>query len=404
MRCRDLATALGDNALGVIMVETVVAYCDMLAKFTRSLERNPDLTASLIAEESIKRAESNTVTLTGLAVESITPILQRCANWNSKVNESHFDRNNRILGHRGAVLRLANICLPMCLKSGDLNSLDQLVTVLDRTNMPLTNYSFPQRATYLYHLGRYWFAYNHFVRAQVALQQALDWTPARFQSQRTQILTYLIATSIIVGRFPSQRLLQSPEAASLRPHFEPLCKAIRHADLPKFRSLVNTRSTNPADAATAFWFLRRKVLFPLRHRCEVLVNRQIFYVYFILTGSKDPGKGPPNFALPELRDLMVRLEQRARLQMPKAPHAANMNGFESDTSDEEGDQPSLVEVEVAAVSLIAQGLMSGTVVNGMSLVTLKKDRNFKVAGFPRVWDVTRRGDDPSKVPGWKRDV
>lgn len=403
MSCRHLSTALGDTQLGELMVETVVAYCSMLSKFTRTLEKDPEQTTNLIKQESVLRAEENTVTLSGLAVESIMPIVQKCM-VATRLEDIAPETGSK--GRSSALIKLANICFPMCLKSGDLNSLDSLVLLVDGQSPPLSYYPLPQRATYLYHLGRYWFGYNHFDRAQVTLQQALDWTPVRYQSQRTHILTHLIAASIILGRFPSQQLWQSPEAASLQPYFEPLCRAIRDADLPKFRSLTSTRTTDPADASTAFWLLRRKLLFPLRVRCEVLVTRQIFYMYNRLAGAgKEPGK-VNNFDLVELRDLIVRLEKRAELQMPKVQHiAALKNGYESDTTGgEEEDEPSLLETEVTAVSLIAQGLMNGTVVNGMSKVTLRQVKGLNNVGFPRVWDVTRRTADLSKVGGWRKAV
>jgi hypothetical protein len=100
---------------------------------------------------------------------------------------------------------------------------------------PLAHFPASQRVTYLYYLGRYLFSNNLFYPALIALQAAYDQCHRQAISQRHLILAYLIPCNIIMGRFPSRKLLQRPEASGLTDKFEQLCRLIVRGDYIAFR-------------------------------------------------------------------------------------------------------------------------------------------------------------------------
>lgn len=157
---------------------------------------------------------------------------------------------------------------------------------------PLAYFPASQRVTYLYYLGRYLFANNLFFPARIALQAAYDQCHRQAIGQRRLILSYLIPCNIILGRFPSQVLLQRPEAQGLTEHFQPLCQLIVRGDYLAFRQHLFLGSP------TAEWFARKGLLFTLRNRCEILVWRSFARKVFMYGGSwggpqAQAQKGPP---------------------------------------------------------------------------------------------------------------
>lgn len=189
---------------------------------------------------------------------------------------------------------------------------------------PLAYFPASQRVTYLYYLGRYLFSNNLFYPAQTALQSAYDQCHKQALSQRRLILTYLIPCNIILGRFPSNTLIQRPECEGLGQKFIPLCQLIRRGDVPGFRAYL------AADSPDADWFAQKGILLQLRNRCEILVWRSLTRKVFILAGFHgDPKlqtqKQPPPFLYLRKLEAAVRwLESRAAQQKPfTAPTSSN---------------------------------------------------------------------------------
>lgn len=159
---------------------------------------------------------------------------------------------------------------------------------------PLAHFPASQRVTYLYYLGRYLLSNNLFYPAMIALQSAYDQCHRQAISQRHLILTYLISCNIVMGRFPSQELLQRPEARGLAERFGPLCRLIVRGDYIAFRRHLSHSSPG------AEWFSRKGILLLLRNRCEILVWRSFNRRVFIEGGFHgDPQaqaqRGPPPF-------------------------------------------------------------------------------------------------------------
>lgn len=157
---------------------------------------------------------------------------------------------------------------------------------------PLSYFPASQRVTYLYYLGRYLYSNNLFYPAQRALQTSYNQCHRQALSQRRLILTYLIPCNIILGRFPSQELLQRPEAQGLTEKFIPLCRIISSGDIITFRRFMAVGSP------TSEWFSRKEILLQLRNRCEILVWRSLARKVFIHAGFHgDPSvpRGPPPY-------------------------------------------------------------------------------------------------------------
>lgn len=180
---------------------------------------------------------------------------------------------------------------PQC---GKLRNAEQMFASISAQSPPLAHFPASQRVTYLYYLGRYLFSNNLFYPAQIALQSAYDQCHRQALSQRHLILTYLIPCNIIMGRFPSQTLLQRPEARGLAEHFEPLRRLIIRGDYIAFRQHLSLGSSN------AQWFSRKGILLALRNRCEILVWRSFCRRVFIEGGfhgdtQANGQRGPPPY-------------------------------------------------------------------------------------------------------------
>jgi hypothetical protein len=199
---------------------------------------------------------------------------------------------------------------------------------------PLDYFPASQRVTYLYYLGRYLFSNNLFHPAGIALQAAYDQCHRQAIKQKGQILVYLIARNIIMGRFPSPMLFQTPEAQGLAERFLPLCRIIISGDYLAFREHL------AVDSASAEWFARKGILFQLRHRCEILVWRSLtrkVFIYGGFHGEQNPQtqRGPPPFLYLSKLEAAVRFLQTRHSQptflKSSATDADSKNGHGSAT-------------------------------------------------------------------------
>ena len=300
---------------------------------------------------------------------------------------------------------------------------------------------------YLYYLGTYHFTNNHFFRAQLALQAAYDLCHRQDFTHRRQILTYLIAANICLGRFPSQTLLSRPEATDIAPHFYPLCKIIAQGDLGTFQKHLDLNSE------TSQWFLRKRILLQLRNRGEVLVWRTLIQKTFRFAGHQPAGdRMVPFLRLPFVQAAAQFSLERANApssrtltkqgtflfvtQQPTPPAedaytdpdldgvdaAVNETGFDVDsgiyddaqigqlkgsllTPPNEEANPSMAEVESIFSSLILQGFLRGFLTHGekprFAVPGSGPYGGPLVHGFPNIWQVIQGREDDT-VPGWVR--
>ncbi|KAJ5344428.1 hypothetical protein N7452_002432 [Penicillium brevicompactum] len=282
--------ALGDSQFGVVVLPTVLYLAKVLAKLALGLDRRPDLIAH------IRRTEGETNK--GESVEKVT-LVEKSAN---VVREAFIkcltDRTGtpgpagKPEGKRVGIYLMANLCLKLLFQCGKLRNAEQMFSSISAQSPPLAYFPASQRVTYLYYLGRYLLSNNLFYPAQIALQSSYDQCHRQATSQRHLILSYLIPCNIILGRFPSQALLQRPEAQGLAQHFQPLCQLIVRGDYLAFRQHLSVGSP------TAQWFARKGILLALRNRCEVLVWRSFSRKVFMYGGSyggpqAQAQRGPP---------------------------------------------------------------------------------------------------------------
>ena len=180
---------------------------------------------------------------------------------------------------------------------------------------PLELYPAAQRVTFLYYLGRFNLANNHYLRAAHCLQEAYVQTPPTFVSHRTNILTYLIPCNLLLGRFPSQALLRRPEAAALGPVFAPLCRAVRAGDFVLFQAHL---------AAHEDWLFGRGLLLTLTHRLRPLLWRALGRRTFVLTYVPPTDASSRKAATLDLADLhtaAVYVQRRLEGWLPSGPAA-----------------------------------------------------------------------------------
>jgi hypothetical protein len=403
--------------MGLVVLPTVVSLSRTLARLAIGLDKRPELIQHLSRRESTVGGEEGAerVTLVEGSANTIREAFSKCLSERNG-NASGVDSNGRPEGRRIGIYMTANLCLKLFFQCRKLRSAEQVFGNIYSQSPPLALFPASQRVTFLYYLGRYLFANNHFFRAQNALQGAYDQCHVQAIRQRRLILIYLVSANIILGRFPSPQLLQRPEAAGFQQKFEPLCRAIVRGDLASFRHYLDLDSEN------ADWFLKKRILLQLSNRCEVLVWRSLARRAFVLFGFQGnvANKKAPTLSLQDLLDLAIFLEKKALGLIDETPKLNEIaHGQYSKSTKSEGyTDPDLLdmaepappllptedEVESIVASLIEQDLLHGFISHSQQrfAITGVKSATPVEVGFPRVWDViSARGD--GEVPGWVRE-
>lgn len=405
-----------------MVLPTVVSLSQTLARLAIGLDKRPDLIQHLARRESTFGGEEATerVTLVESSANVIREAFKKCLSERSG-NSSGIDSTGRPEGRRVGIYLTANLCLKLFFHCRKLRSAEQIFGNIYQQSPPLSLFPASQRVTFLYYLGRYLFANNHFFRAQIALQGAYVQCHAQAISQRRLILIYLMTANIILGRFPSSSLLQRPEAVGLAEKFGPLCTTISKGDLATFRRYLNLDSEN------ADWFLSKRILLQLSNRCETIVWRSLARRTFVLSGSQGDAanKKAPTLALQDMLSLATFLEKRALgLIGESSRHDGVANGLmfpidgaqtilpngytDPDLLDAVEPAPPLLPtmeiVESIVASLVEQDLLHGFISHSSHRFAITGAKNAAPiqVGFPRVWDVIKAKSD-GEVPGWVRE-
>ncbi|EMC95711.1 hypothetical protein BAUCODRAFT_56129, partial [Baudoinia panamericana UAMH 10762] len=400
-------SALGHATLGHLVLGTVVKSARTVCKLAIGLDRRPDLIAHLRRAATGGGEEGGLrETLPERAANILRQAFVTCLN----------DRNTSVTaegrpeGKRQGIYVIANLCLRILFQCRKTRNATQIFENIYNLSPPLALYPKSQRVTYLYYLGRFLFQNSHFYRAQAVLQFAYEEALASQQCvrQRRHILVYLVTCNIILGRFPSQALLDRPESAGFRERFLPLCLAVKRGDLAAFRRHLDLNGEH------ADWFLHFRILLQLRNRCEALVWRSLIRRAFILVGYRptDPmSRSAPTLGIDHLIAAFSWLERLAVSQQ-------QTNGEYTDpdfASIDYGDTSSSSSIEVTAIesklsSLIDQGMLNGFISHRLMKFAIQgakaKGGDALGAGFPNVWEVLRakaeRGGMGEDVPGWKK--
>lgn len=321
-----------------------------------------------------------------------------------------------------------------------------MLTNIDNIGPPLSLYPASQRVTYLYHLGRLWYNCNHFMRAQSCLSEAYLQCPPAFLSHRRIILSYLIPTNLLLGRFPSAQLLSRPEAAGLGELFLPICRAIKTGDfVAYYDAMENARP----------WLEAKGVYWALVENCKTLVWRSLTRRTFLLTYTPGQGttKKAPVLDLEDVVTVATFVQRRLEGWIPAPRHPAQRTNGQTNTmfmravansADASlrattlmpppggkvrelpldgglifgNERVTLENVRGMVVGLVAMGLLNGFVSYSQNKFAIEGTKraggNPVAAGWPEVWKVglerlSEGGPDGESVdfgtvPAWVRDA
>ncbi|KAL8709457.1 MAG: hypothetical protein Q9220_005840 [cf. Caloplaca sp. 1 TL-2023] len=396
------------------------------------LDKRPDLVANLASREASTGGDEagERVTLAEDSANLIREAFKKCASERSG-HLSGLGSDGKPDGRRIGIYLMANVCLKLFFHCRKLRSAEQIFALIYQQSPPLSLYPAAQRTTFLYYLGRYHFANNHFFRAQLALQAAYNQCHRQATKQRRLILIYLIASNMILGRFPKPHVYQRPGAQDLRDRFEPICHAVAKGDIASFRTLTDI--DNPSTA----WFLHWRILLQISNRCEVLLWRSLARRTFLLSGNQGDAanKKAPTLNLYDVLSLATFLERRAlgmeSKDVSKGKHTNSISIFpptpadtppaqvNGDAAEPQGyidpdladfvdppgpDLPTIDIVESWVASLVDQDLLHGFVSHGQKrfAITGAKHASPVQVGFPNVWaTISAKADD--EVPGWVKE-
>jgi hypothetical protein len=405
--------ALAHPTKGVILLPTIVSYANTFAEAAIWLDKQPELIANLnlaVTEEGDQES------LPEKAANIVRQAFVTCLS----------EKEKSIYGSKkDAAFELANTCLKILFQCDKKAAGEQIFSNIHNSAPPVALYPMGQRVTYLYYLGRFHFASKNYYAAQMALQEAYDHCPVAndFLKNRKLILIYLVASNVILGRFPSRFLYDRPEAAGFRERFEPLCRAIAKGDLEAFRRLTSPNSEH------APWFLRYRILFQIQNSCEVLVWRSLFRRVALLTGLGEEDYSTGRAIQLDLHQVLAAfryLEKRALLpshlvandrgpgnrhftHMHQEPKASEMvapihREFEGLGLKAREILPNMAKIEGYAASLVYQGFLGGFVSHLLKRFCITKANKMGgplLAGFPPVWEVITRNVDKT-CPGWRK--
>jgi nuclear mRNA export protein PCID2/THP1 len=443
--------ALSNNYMGSVLIHTIILYSKILAKLAIGLEKHPELIIQSI-QQNQSDSDSERVTLVEASGNTIRDVFLRCLNDRSGDAKGLDPSTGAPAGRKLGMYAIANIASKLFFHCKKLRNAEMMFHSIEQatsgtspiTPPALQYYPAAQRVTYLYYLGRYFFANNFFYFAQRTLQGAYVQCHRQALSQRRKILIYLILSNILLGRFPSQELLSRPEAVGLADHFVPICQAIQRGDITSFQYLVSLPHS------TAKTLYRWRAALQYQTYGHTLVQRTLARRTFLLAGvHPEPGsKQAPNVALKDLQILQSMLERRAIEQhrpyeqqypspfwpsayTPPTSALAETNGnttaFHKIQSDPDSDsdadkkthkrhqtaarrakwtseQKELAVVESDVAMLVQHGYLHGYLSHrhGRFAVMGAKNATKSVVeiGFPRVWDVNTKAWQGQQPPGW----
>ena len=304
------------------MIPIVLSFSRTLASIASYLDRNPSIlrrqsTTALPTVDDSSSTTGGKVSFLEDTANVLRDAFIKCLQGSAGVQRTTRPNND---DKRIGIYLTANATLKLLFQARKLRNAQQMFLSIDAQSPPLSFYPAAQRVTYLYYLGRYHFANNHFLRAATVLDEAYKGCHAQAQKHRRLILTYLIASNICLGNFPTSKLLLRPDANPLGKKFLPLIKLIKSGDIGGFEAYLSLSSP------TSAWFLRRRILLQVRNRCEVLLWRSLIRKCFILVGYKGEEKKIPFLHL-------HRVRHAARFSILRARSLAAANGMQSNSDD-----------------------------------------------------------------------
>ena len=433
------------------ILQTVLYLSKVLAKVAVGLDKNPELVSNVNRGANFGDSDGATekVTFVERSANVLREAFIKCLTDKSGTGGlTGAGRKGKPLNKRTGIYMTANSCLKLLFQCRKLRNAQQIFSSIDAQSPLLSHYPAAQRVTYLYYLGRYLFANNHFHRAQLALTAAYEQCHRDAVRQRELILTYLIPANICLGRFPHSKLLMRRDASGIGKRFLRLCRSIAQGDFAAFRHQLSIYSDDGQ------WFLKKRILLQLQSRCEMLVWRSLVRKVFNFAGYLPQGDDNrmPFLHLTHLvtaaqlcrqRDAVFRqsgmfnghtaLGQASEeneyvdQEFEGLEEAIAETGFDPETgtyheyteqqhesahqakvensSDTNSDEISLEEVESILSSLIQQRLLRGFVTHNTPRFAIPGSKSGGGAiktGFPNIW-LTLTSGASDEVPGWVQE-
>lgn len=423
------------------MIPLVLSFVNVLRYIAINLDRNPDL----VSEGKVKTSsegDEGRITFVENTANIVREAFNRC------LLHSKPDQPPNAESATSGIYSTINSSMKLYDRVGKLGNLTFLLRALDQKSPPLSYYPAAQRVTFLYYLGRFHFANNHFYRATQTLQAAYSQCHRDAVKHRKQILIHLIAANMCLGRLPGSIVILDQAAHDISKPFIQLSQIIKSGDIGTFRTFLDYTSSHNSEAQ---WFLSKKILLQLRNRCEVLVWRTLVYRTMKYAGSHNSEKGVMPFVRYETvveaaQYSFFRARQRILQQANGTSHHNNPNypsykdpdfdGYEDgndsasdsgshhswneDVADSNPDVPTVEEINTIVLSLISQGFMVGFVQhtgdptfarsrflipmkNRLSMGATDAQNRWKEIGFPNIWSVIMEREwenDEGMVPGW----
>ena len=392
-RNRKTNTALTHPSMGIVVLPTVIAYSKLLGRLSIGLEKNSDIVRPLVRRTMMDG--SSRESLPEKATNIMRQAFVTCLN--DRAGGINGLKGGKPQGKKVAVYTIANLCLKILFECEKHRNAETFFNNIHASAPPLEAYPAAERVTYLYYLGRFHFIFAHYYRAVLALESAYAQCHPSALKQRRIILVYLMTSSIILGRFPSQALYQRPEAAGLAEKFQPICQAIAKGDLATFKHLTSLKRPDVQ------WFLKYRILLQLGNRCIVLVWRSLCRKVFLLTGDIGDMTSRKASTL-NLNHVLAAFRYLERRALPPGQEAYVDPDFKGlvDPKDREPQLPEMLEIESIMSSLIVQGFLGGFISHKHQKFAIQgaKRKGPLVAGFPNVWEAIKAKYD-GEVPGWK---
>ncbi|PWZ00590.1 hypothetical protein BCV70DRAFT_189069 [Testicularia cyperi] len=208
-------------------------------------------------------------------------------------------------------------------------------------------YSKADRVTYRYYLGRLRLFQHNIRTASVHLRWAFDHCTVRKINNKRAILIPLVATYLILGRYPDETLLAS---ANLQPYFSGMVRRLKAGDASGTLAELDKNMD---------WFRVRGLYLILREKLQISLWRNLARRCLAISRSAAPVSSAP----PTLRLDLLLLAARLSWQ---------------DASLE------LEDIEAVLASLIDQGYVKGYILHSKSMLVLQKGPHM---GFPPIHSI-----------------
>jgi hypothetical protein len=426
IQTRQANSALAHPVKGILLLPTIINYSRVFSRVALGLDKRPELIQHLLADSM--NEEGTRESLPEKAANIVRVAFTNCLNDRNTVPGGIKD--GRPDGKKIGIYKMANICLKILFQADKLESCETIFKNITNSSPPLSIYPAAERVTFLYFLGRYHFANTNFYAAQLVLQQAYADSPSAPQcfKQRRLILIYLVASNLILGRFPSEAVYSQPEARGFREIFGPITQAISKGNLELFRRITTRDLSHPS----AEWLLRYRIFYQIGNYCEVLVWRSLFRKVFLLTGQEG-GATVKSASTLDLNAVLLafafclrraKIKNAAMAAQDLGPGRRNIGHMfqdwestskssyiDPDFAGMEGVEPfnhevDLLEIACICGTLITQGFMAAYISDQTQKVAIQGSRRPGGAlrhGFPTPGEVIKNKNTDA-VLGWKKEV